>query len=110
MKTNPGSFKPNPEQISVILLGLVAAGIIGVTVANFLALKEAQDAPVFRSHSWNSANLVTEAGIKKVLAMINPNTGACSPSTACTNTVSANGRAAHFVASWKELPPASLPQ
>jgi hypothetical protein len=91
MKTNPGSFNPNHAQVSVILLGLMAAGSIGVAVANFLALKEAEDASVFRANSWNNAILVTEAGIKKVLVMINPKTDACSSATAWTNNVSANG-------------------
>jgi hypothetical protein len=112
MKTIPSFFKLNSQQLSLVMLGLVAAGSIGVAGVNFLSLKEAQDDPVFHSNSWHNTTLVTKAGLEKVLAVLNPKTGAGSSPSACTNNVRANGSdlliLPHKRGQWCNLPEPNL--
>jgi hypothetical protein len=89
MKTN--CLQQNREQASVMLMGLMVAGIIGVTLASFLVLTQTQNASVFRSQSWNTAISVTEAGIEEGMALINKYAGSSGTASAWTNNVTGDG-------------------
>jgi hypothetical protein len=89
MKTS--TLNQNREQGSVMLIGLMVAGIIGVTLASFLVLTQTQNASVFRSQSWNTAISVTEAGVEEGMALINKFAGTSSSSSAWTNNVTGDG-------------------
>jgi uncharacterized membrane protein YeaQ/YmgE (transglycosylase-associated protein family) len=91
---NKRPFRQNREQASALLISLMAAGIIGTTVAGFVVLTQAHDASVFRSQSWNSVIPGTEAGIEEGMEFINKYAGTGSSATTWTNSAGADGWAA----------------
>ena len=61
----------NREQGSVLLTTLIISAIIGVTLASYLVMMQAQNASVSRSQTWNSAIVTSEGGVEDALALLN---------------------------------------
>jgi hypothetical protein len=59
------------EQGSVLLIALILSAIMGITLASYLIMTQAQNVSVARSQTWNAAMAVTEAGVEDGLALIN---------------------------------------
>lgn len=59
------------EQGGILVVTLVAAGIMGITLASYLQYTATQSKSITRSEEWNSAIPVAEAGIEEALAHIN---------------------------------------
>src|SRR2546423_1308391 len=66
MKTT--QLQPRREQGSVLLVSLVVAAIMAITLASYLAMTQAQNVSVIRSQTWNTALVLTEAGVEDGLA------------------------------------------
>ena len=69
MKLHP--LKKNAESGSILLVTVVITAIIGVALASYLSLIQAQNLSVTRSQTWNSAIPVCESGIEEALAHLN---------------------------------------
>lgn len=78
------------EEGSVLLVSLIVSAILGITLASYLLMTEAQNVSVARSQVWNSSMVLTEAGVEDALAMINVNAGGLNLE-AWTNAAAANG-------------------
>jgi len=59
------------EQGSMLIITVVICGIIGLTLASYLSMVQANHLNVVRSQSWNAAIPVCEAGIEEALAHLN---------------------------------------
>jgi hypothetical protein len=59
------------EQGSMLIMTVVISAIIGVTLASYLAMVQAQHLNVMRSQAWNAAIPACEAGIEEALAHLN---------------------------------------
>ncbi len=66
---------PNRNQASVLVVSLVICAIIGVTLASYLVMMQAQNASVARSQVWNASISLTEAGVEDALALLNKYSG-----------------------------------
>ena len=75
---------------SVLLVCLLTAAILGITLASYLAMTQAQNTSVMRSQTWNASIAMAEAGVEDALAMINLNSGDFELLTTWTNSTSAN--------------------
>lgn len=64
-------FRFSKEQGSVLVMTLATAGVIGITLASYLKMCEAQSLAVARSQNWNSAMPYCEAGIEEALTHLN---------------------------------------
>jgi len=62
---------PVSEQGSILLTTLIISGIIGVTLASYMIMMQAQNASVSRSQTWNSAIVTSEGGVEDALALLN---------------------------------------
>jgi hypothetical protein len=60
---------------SVLIVSLILAAILGVTLAGYLIMTQAQNAAVARSQVWNTAITLGEAGVEDALALINKYAG-----------------------------------
>lgn len=60
-------FRRTTERGSVLLVVLVSATIIGLALVGYLSLASNQNVATLRSHQWNSAIPVAEAGIEEAL-------------------------------------------
>jgi len=69
------SRKLHSEQGSVLLVSLLVTAIIGVTLASYLILTQAQNRSVNRSQVWNSSIVLSEAGVEDALALLNKYSG-----------------------------------
>ncbi|MEJ2010406.1 MAG: hypothetical protein P8Z30_20010 [Acidobacteriota bacterium] len=56
---------------SVLMVSLLTAFIIGLTLASYLILVQAENRSVARSQNWNHTMVVTEAGVEDALQLIN---------------------------------------
>ncbi|TAK99899.1 MAG: hypothetical protein EPO07_10460 [Verrucomicrobia bacterium] len=56
---------------SVLLVSLMTSAIIGTTLASYLILTRQQHQFVVRSQTWNSAIVMSEAGVEDGLALLN---------------------------------------
>lgn len=65
----------NRSRGSVLIVSLVIAAILGVTLAGYLIMTQAQNAAVARSQVWNTAITLGEAGVEDALALINKYAG-----------------------------------
>jgi hypothetical protein len=65
----------NRARGSVLIVSLVIAAILGVTLAGYLIMTQAQNAAVARSQIWNTAITLGEAGVEDALAFINKYAG-----------------------------------
>jgi hypothetical protein len=59
------------EQGSMLIVTVVISGIIGLTLASYLSMVQAQHLNVMRSQAWNAAIPACEAGIEEALAHLN---------------------------------------
>ncbi len=59
------------EQGSMLIITVVISGIIGLTLASYLSMVQAQHLNVMRSQTWNTAIPACEAGIEEALAHLN---------------------------------------
>ncbi|MDW8309499.1 MAG: hypothetical protein RMK20_09015, partial [Verrucomicrobiales bacterium] len=66
---------PTRSHGNILIVSLVLAAILGVTLAGYLIMTQAQNAAVARSQMWNSAIVVSEAGVEDALALINKYAG-----------------------------------
>jgi len=64
----------NPRQPggSVLIVGLVIAGILGVSLLSYLSLVHGQNVSVIRAQAWNAALVMAESGVEEALAQLNP--------------------------------------
>src|SRR6266567_2512612 len=83
-------FQKRPEQGSALLVALVIASITAVTLASYLVMTQAQNVSVVRSQTWNTAMVLTEAGVEDGLAMINKYNSDFGVLPAWTNGVSSD--------------------
>lgn len=60
---------------SVLIITMMVCGIIGVTLTSYLLLTEHQNTAVTRSQTWNSAIVVSEAGVEDALCLLNKYSG-----------------------------------
>jgi hypothetical protein len=63
--------RPQAEAGSVLLVSLMITAILGLTLASYLLMAHQQNQSVMRSQTWNSAIVMSEAGVEDALAMIN---------------------------------------
>ena len=56
---------------SVLLVSLMVTAILGLTLASYLLMAQQQNLSVMRSQTWNSAIVLSEAGVEDALAMLN---------------------------------------
>jgi len=60
---------------SILLVSMVITFIIGLTLASYLIMTQNQNISVVRSQTWNTAIILSEAGVEDALAMLNRNGG-----------------------------------
>lgn len=60
---------------SVLVVGLIITSILGVMLASYLLMTRGQNVSVVRSQTWNTAFVLTEAGVEDALAMMNKYSG-----------------------------------
>ncbi len=65
----------NRTRGSVLVVSLILAALLGVPLAGYLIMTQAQNAAVARSQIWNTSITVSEAGVEDALALINKYTG-----------------------------------
>jgi hypothetical protein len=75
---------------NVLLASLIISGIMGVTLASYLIMTQAQYRSVVRSQVWNASMALTEAGVEDGLAMINKFNGNFGNLHLWTNSVSSD--------------------
>jgi hypothetical protein len=63
--------KANAQAGSVLLVSLIITAILGLTLASYLLMAQQQNQSVMRSQTWNSAIVMSEAGIEDGLALLN---------------------------------------
>jgi type II secretory pathway pseudopilin PulG len=73
---------------NVLLASLIISAIMGVTLASYLIMTQAQYRSVVRSQVWNASMALTEAGVEDGLAMINKYNGSFDTLHQWTNSVS----------------------
>jgi hypothetical protein len=62
----------SPRELgSMLIITVVISGIIGLTLASYLSMVQAQHLNVMRSQAWNTAIPACEAGIEEALAHLN---------------------------------------
>jgi len=61
----------NREAGSMLMVTVVISAIIGIALASYLSLIQAQNLSVTRSQNWNSAIPVCESGIEEAMAHLN---------------------------------------
>ena len=76
---------------NVLLASLIISAIMGVTLASYLIMTQAQYRSVARSQVWNASMALTEAGVEDGLAMINKYNGNFDNLHLWTNSVSVTG-------------------
>lgn len=59
------------QQASMLIMTVVITALIGLTLASYLSMVQAQHLNVTRSQAWNSAIPACEAGIEEALAHLN---------------------------------------
>jgi len=59
------------QRASILIVSLLIAAIIGVTLASYLIMTQAQNTTVARSQVWNTSITVAEAGVEDALALMN---------------------------------------
>lgn len=59
------------EAGSVLLLSLIVTAILGLTLASYMLMAQQQNKSVMRSQTWNSAIVMSEAGVEDALALLN---------------------------------------
>jgi len=74
MKTTHG--QPRIVHGSALLGSLIAASILSLALASYLALAQRQSVSVARSQAWNAAIPVVESGVEEALAHLNRGVGA----------------------------------
>ena len=79
-------YSSKTEQGSTLLVALLISAIMGVTLASYLIMTQAQNTSVARSQTWNAALAATEAGIEDGLALINKYSGNFDDIRLWTNT------------------------
>jgi hypothetical protein len=60
---------------SVLVVSLLISAIIGITLASYLIMTQAQNATIARSQNWNTSISLTEAGVEDALALLNKYSG-----------------------------------
>ena len=66
-------IKLSRERGSVLMTVLVISGVVGLTLVAYLSLVGFQNNSVIRSHTWNDAMPVAEAGIEEALSQLQHN-------------------------------------
>ena len=79
------------QQGSVLLICLMAAAIIGISLASYLSLSQQEYVTVCRSQTWNRTMPVAEAGAEEALALLNTYAGTSTNITAWTNAAAFDG-------------------
>ena len=59
--------KPQTEAGSVLLVSLIITAVLGLTLASYLIMSQQQNQSVMRSQTWNSAIVMSEAGVEDAL-------------------------------------------
>ena len=65
------TVKSRSQAGSVLLVSLMVTAILGLTIASYLLMAQQQNQSVMRSQVWNSAIVMSEAGVEDALAMLN---------------------------------------
>lgn len=76
---------------SILLVAVVMCGVLGTMLVSFLYLTQAQVTSVSRSQAWNTAMVVTEAGLEEGLSMINRYANTSTPLDSWSLAAQANG-------------------
>src|SRR6186713_3088112 len=63
--------KSKTEAGSVLLVSLIITAVLGLTLASYLLMSQQQNQSVMRSQTWNSAIVMSEAGVEDALALLN---------------------------------------
>jgi hypothetical protein len=63
---------PSRSGGSVLIVGLVIAGILGLSLLSYLSLVHSQNVSVARAQAWNAALTMAESGVEEALAQLNP--------------------------------------
>jgi hypothetical protein len=66
---------PKRNHGSVLIVSLLISAIIGITLASYLIMTQAQNATIARSQIWNTSITVAEAGVEDALALLNKYSG-----------------------------------
>jgi hypothetical protein len=73
MKLQPGKRKK--LQGNIILMCIIFSFVLGITIASYLDLVQNQYNSTIRSHDWNTAMVLAEAGIEDGMSFINKYAG-----------------------------------
>src|SRR6188768_2061408 len=63
--------KSKTEAGSVLLVSLIITAVLGLTLASYLIMSQQQNVSVMRSQTWNSAIVMSEAGVEDALSLLN---------------------------------------
>jgi len=63
--------KSRTEAGSVLLVSLIITAVLGLTLASYLIMSQQQNVSVMRSQTWNSAIVMSEAGVEDALSLLN---------------------------------------
>ena len=89
MRTRDGN--KNREQGNMLMVCVMFAVVLGITIASYLLLVRSQYISTARSHNWNIAMTLAEAGVDDALALVNKNEGDFPNLTNWTTTATAYG-------------------
>ena len=78
------------QEASALLVALILCAIMGITLASYLVMTQAQNVSVMRSQTWNASMALTEAGIEDGLALINKYNGLFETLPLWTNTATSD--------------------
>jgi hypothetical protein len=66
------NVKPNGN---ILLIGLLTAGIVCLVISQYMNMVAQQNFSTMRSHSWNAAMTVAEAGVEEAMTHLNDDSG-----------------------------------
>ena len=89
MRMIPGQRKK--EQGNMMLICIILAVALGITIASYLVLVRSQYISTTRSHNWNIALVLAEAGVEDALALVNKYEGDFSNLTNWPVSAAADG-------------------
>jgi len=84
------NYKNQNVNGSVLLVSLGTALVLGILLAGYLIYTHTQNMSVARSQTWNTAIVVSEAGVEEALSHLNRNAPYFDP-TEGTNNLASNG-------------------
>jgi hypothetical protein len=82
---------PKRKEGSVLVVTLLTTAILGITLASYLIMVQAQNTSVVRSQTWNSSIALTEAGLEDGMQLLNKYSGTFDKLTNWPSTASSDG-------------------